>query len=727
MYKKECALRASLGALALALAMPAHAQTDGQASQASGEISDIVVTAQRHEESLQRVPIAVTALSNVALKQVGVTDLLSVNRLAPGVQIQPFFKAGDAIYQIRGQVQTDASPTIDPSVGVYFDDVYIARSSGSLTNLLDVSRVEVLKGPQGTLFGKNTTGGAIRIISNQPTHDFEGYVSGGYESYDRYSLEGVLNVPLSETVAVRLAGQYKNKTGGYAYNTVTGRPMDRMEDISTRAALRWTPTDTVDIRLQGDYSHTKGGSSPAYLLGYDPRNSTFAALEVALESGLGFDFAKGNAILQGLSTVEGNKPITGADLRSTTGTAQGTSMTFNPATGQFTFVNAGSGDPETNLETWGLLANATIDLGFANLKSITAYRHAKSYYTYEVDGTQFHLLDALQTNNNSQFSQELILNGKALNNRLDWSVGALYYTEKAYQMNQPKVFAGLVSLQGGDGSYDVGTARNTSFGLFAQGTYNLTDQLSITAGARYTMDRRKAEQSAYNLFLAAPQTCLFAGFPGIASSPGFVPPCTLVSNKLFKNWAYTASINYQFDPDKLFYLRTSRSFRAGGFNSRITALPAYSSFQPEFVTDYEAGLKAIWFDRKLRTNIAVFYSHGSDVQTTVSQIDPTTLVSYNVTENIGTRNISGVEVDATAQITPNFSLDGGLAYMHGKSRNPTAPDVTFIIKTPEWSLNGGANLDVPISENYSARLHGDISYRGKMHDTQAPLRDSTTG
>ncbi|KTR83475.1 TonB-dependent receptor [uncultured Novosphingobium sp.] len=726
MDKWDLAFRTSLSAIALATAMPAIAQTSSVPSKNTG-VEDIIVTAQRKSESLQKVPIAVTAISETTLQNVGVTDLTTVSKLAPGVQIQPFFKAGDAIYQIRGQTQTDASPTIDPSVGVYFDDVYIARSSGSLTSLLDVSRVEVLKGPQGTLFGKNTTGGAIRILSNQPTFNLGGYGKAGYESFDRYILEGVLNVPLSETVATRIAAKYSDKRDGYATNVVTGDPIDKMKDFAIRGSLLWEPNGGTNVRIQGDYSRTTGGSSPAYIVSYNPQNSPFPALEAALESGLGADFAAGNAIIQNIATREGGRPVFGSDLRINTGANFGTSATFNPATGQFSYVNAGSPNPRTDLKTWGVMATANIDLDFANLKSITAYRQTDSYYTYEVDGSRFHILDALQTNHNTQFSQEFILNGQLFDDKLEWSAGGLFYTEKAFQLNNPKVLSALVSFSGGSGTYDTGTGKNTSYGVFAQGTYHLSDSLSVTAGARYTIDQRKANQSAYNLALGGAQTCLFSTFPGIDTTPGFVPPCSLLSNRTFRDWAYTASINYQIDPDKLVYLRTSRSFRAGGFNSRVTALPAFASFRPEFVTDYEGGLKAIWFDRKLRTNLAVFYSHGSDVQTTVSQVDPNTLVSYNVTQNIGVRNVKGVELDATLQASRFVSLDGGLAYLDGKSKNPLAPDVRFIIKTPKWSLNGGVNIDIPVSSNIDARLHGDVSYRGRMFDSTAPLRDPGTG
>lgn len=726
MNKGNLAFRSSLGAIALATAMPAVAQSDN-GTQANVGVEDIVVTAQRKSESLQRVPIAVTALSETTLQNVGVADLTTVSKLAPGVQIQPFFKAGDAIYQIRGQTQTDASPTIDPSVGVYFDDVYIARSSGSLTSLLDVSRVEVLKGPQGTLFGKNTTGGAIRILSNQPTFNLGGYGKAGYESFDRYILEGVLNIPLSETIATRIAAKYSDKRDGYAKNVVTGDPIDKMKDFAIRGSVLWEPNATTSIRIQGDYSRTTGGSSPAYIVGYNPQNSPFPALEAALESGLGADFAAGNAIIQRLATPEGGRPVFGSDLRVNTGSNFGTSITFNPATGQFSYVNAGSPDPRTDLKTWGVMATANFDFGFATLKSITAYRATDSYYTYEVDGSQFHILDALQTNHNTQFSQELILNGRLFNDKLEWSAGGLFYTEKAYQLNNPKVLTGLVYFTGGNGTYDFETGKNTSYGIFVQGTYHLTDKLSVTGGARYTIDQRKADQSAYNLALGGAQSCLFSTFPGIGSTPGFVPPCSLLSNRTFRDWAYTASINYQIDPDKLVYVRTSRSFRAGGFNSRVTALPAFSSFRPEFVTDYEAGVKAIWFDRKLRTNLAVFYSHGTDVQTTVSQVDPNTLVSYNVTQNIGVRNVKGVELDTTLQATRFISFDGGLAYLDGESKNPLAPDVRFIIKTPKWSLNGGVNVDIPVSSNIDARFHGDVSFRGRMFDSSAPLRDPGTG
>lgn len=712
---------AGLGALALSLyaATPADAQSARVAadSQNENELSDIVVTATRQSESLQKVPIAITALSGDVLERSNVTNLQNIAALSPGVQIQPQFKPGDAVFQIRGQIQSDSAPTIDPSVGVYFDDVYIARSAGSLFNLLDVARVEVLKGPQGTLFGKNTTGGAIRIVSNQPTHSFEGYVSGLYESFDRYRLEAVVNIPIGDTLAARFSGQYNRKTDGYGTNTFTGDPIDTDKTYALRGSLLWEPNDRLRVSIQGDYSRIDAGGIPAFLRYYVPANGPFTALNVALESGNGFNAAAGTAILQALASPHGTRNV-GSDLR--VATAQ--SYTFNPATGQFTYVG-GTANPDTFTETWGAQANISYDLDFATLKSITAYRHVDARYAYDVDGSVYHIIDSLQTVKSKQFSQEFLLNGQVFSDSLNWTIGGIYFDEKPENNDRAIALAALSALSGSAGTETIARAKNTSYGAFAQGTYKLTDQLSITGGARYSVDERSFNATAFNRATTGTLTCAYTIANGLASLPTFRNPCNILQSKTFRQWSYSGSINYQIDPAKLVYFRTGRGYRAGGFNPRINAPEVVSSFEPEVVTDYEFGFKADWLNRTLRTNLAVFHSKGVDVQQTTNGLSSNG-AAITLTQNIGKRIVDGFELEIVAKPTPFLSLDAGLAYLHARSKNPLTPDQRFVQLTAPWTWNMGVNVETPFSDRISGRLRVDLSVRDKMHDGNA-LRDGT--
>lgn len=701
------------------VAHPALAQSGG--TTANVGIADIVVTATRREESMQKVPIAVTALSTQALAESNIDNVQDIVSLTPGIQVQTAQKPGEAIFQIRGQIQTDTSPSFDPSIGLYFDDVYIARAVGALANLLDVERVEVLKGPQGTLFGKNTPGGAIRIVSNKPTHEFGGYGLASYESFDKYRLEGVLNIPLGDTLAARFAGQYSRKTGGYATNVFTGRKIDHEENLSLRGSAQWELTDKLTILLAGDYSKLNAGGVPTILRHYEPANGPSSAREVALAEGLGTDFspadlALATQILQGLAAPHGTRTV-GSDLR----VVGASSYSINPATGQISYVG-GRTDPGGSTRTWGGLANISYDMGFATLKSITAYRGVKSDYIYDVDGTVYHLVDAGQLAKNKQFSQEILLNGTALGDRLNWTTGAIYFDEKPYSVDTSVSLAGLSALAGRAGSVAIQDARNKSYGFFAQGTYDLTDALSFTGGLRYTIDKRAFDAQAYNRATSGALACVFTVANGMALLPSFQAPCTISQQITFKKWNYAAALNYQIDADKMIYIRTGRSFRAGGFNARLTAPESVASFKPEVVTDYEFGIKADWLGRTLRTNLAIFHSKTTDVQNTQNGI-ASNGNTYTLLANIGTRKVNGVELQVVAKPSSFLSYDAGLSYLDAKVNNPLDPQVDYPFAMPKWAWNQGVTISAPLGEDFSARLRGDLSYRGKMFVSGNPLRD----
>ncbi|TAL04715.1 MAG: TonB-dependent receptor [Rhodospirillaceae bacterium] len=720
-------------ALLTAGALPDSAAAQNPPKADTGGVEEIVVTATRHEQSLQLVPIAITALTSAKLTESNVTDLRNIERLSPGIQIQQQFVPGNAVFQIRGQVQSDTSPAIDPSVGVYFDDVYIARSTGSLVNLVDVARVEVLKGPQGTLFGKNTTGGAIRLVSNRPTHDFEGYVDASYESYNRTILNGVVNLPIDQKVALRVAAQYEQKSDGAVTNAVTGKNIDHDRTYFARSSLLIEPTDALSVLLEGDFTQTTTGGLPAFLKAFVPGNDTSGAseLEVGIEKGL-WNFtlagvpaaiAGGRAVLLNSVLTADSASRTGSDLRDVT--APSFAFTGGPPQG-LSFVG-GNPSPMSRSKIWGLGANITYDLGIATLRSITSYRHTAYSAAYDVDGTSFYLLDSLQHVHSKQVSQELLLNGKALQDRLDWTVGGLYFDETPFESDKALPVAVESSLfTGTAGTTTNGDAKNKSWGVFGQGTYQLTQALSVTGGARLSKDQRSFVASAFDFHPNGSESCTYNAANGLSLLPIFSAPCSLSQSKKFSQWSYTGSINYQLDPSKLLYFRTSRGYRAGGFNPRINAPEVVGSFQPEIVVDYEGGLKADWLDRKLRTNVAIFHSLGHNVQQTVNGVSATNGAAITTTKNIGSRVVNGVELESTVRPTSYLTIDGGLTYMHARSHNPAELDVTWVQLTPAWTWTVGGTADVPISDDFDGRFRLDLSYRGKMHDGE-PLRDLATG
>jgi iron complex outermembrane receptor protein len=724
LYRVTTAAAALLLPPAAALAQSsAAAGGTGTATSTDSGIADIVVTATRSNASLQDVPLAVSAFSNRQIEEAALVNVFSLPRIAPSLQVMSRFAPGNAVYALRGQFQNDTGPTLDPSVGVYFDDVYIARSQGGLTNFVDLERIEVLKGPQGTLFGKNTPGGALRLISKKPVDRFEGYGKLAYESFDRIVAEGVINVPLAKGVALRAVGQYNNKRDGYTTNVLTGKPIDHEKTITGRASLSLEPSPDFQILLQGDYTRIRSGGIPTFLTGFFPEagpGAAAAALEAAAELGRPGDIAFGTAYLQDLARRYSADPLhLEKDMRSVTAS----SATRNPD-GSVT-LNGGQLDPFARVDIWG--GSGTLEYALSDdvsLKSITAYRHLKQESAADFDGVPINLIKFHDSNKGYQLSQEIVLHGKALDAKLDWTAGGLYFRDKSVYNNRTTVLLSLAAAPNNQlSAYPQPQGLNTSYGLFAQGTYKFTDALSFTAGLRYTIDRRRADVTTENIALDGSRSCGFTVANGIALLPSFEPPCLLKRKATFKEWAYTASLNYEFDADKMAYLRTSRGFRAGGFSGLVTDIINTNSFEPEIVTDYEIGLKADWFSRMFRTNLAVFYSTTSKPQQAIGLVIDGKSVNVNI--NVGKREVYGVEAELVFRPNRFVSFDSSIAYTDAKLKNPNYPGLDFLTSIPKWTFNVGVNGDADLSPEFALRARADLSYHGNAYDNNAILAPTT--
>jgi iron complex outermembrane receptor protein len=311
-----------------------------------------------------------------------------------------------------------------------------------------------------------------------------------------------------------------------------------------------------------------------------------------------------------------------------------------------------------------------------------------------------------------QFSQELLLNGDALDNRLDWTVGGIYFNENALQNDKSAPLLYLTIPGGSPGNITIADSSNKSWGVFAQGTFALTDALSITAGARRSHDKRSFVAQAYSLRLTTPQVCTYTVANGLATLPIFSSPCSLSQSASFNQWSYTASVDYQLGQGKLVYARTGRGYRAGGFNGRVALPQVLGSFDPEIVTDYEVGLKADWLNRTLRTNIALFTSKSKDTQQTINGVSGVT--SFTRTSNVGTRKVRGAEAEIAIVPSDNLSFDANFVYTTGKLVNPFTPDVTWLPETPSFTFGYGATLKGELSDALFGSMRVDLSYRDKM-------------
>ncbi len=680
---------ASLLAIAVALACAPTGAAQQSAASATKAVEDtlvleeVVVTATRRTEKLQSVPIAVTAITGDALATQQQVDVTSLARTVPNLNIAPF--PGDnsnATISLRGQVSIDNTPNVDPAVGLYLDGVYLARSSGGNLSLIDIERVEVLRGPQGTLFGRNTIGGALNIIPKRPTQHLEGSVEASYGNYNAWKLVGVVNVPVSEQVAVRFAGSHTERDG-FAHSRLTGNQLNADNTDYIRGSVSLALTEGWDVLLTGDYTSFTNEGQWTTLASLAPAGSGFIGL-----------------ISQGKDN----------------GAAYVAPFTKHPDT-----TTTG---PYSS-KTYGGSATVTGELGdWATLKSITAYREAKrDNRNNDLDGTPYVFLQQLNDDmKQSQFSQELQLFGTALDDRLDWITGGYYFRENSDLITRSRFVFGRPGATPVENVTDGRDIINSSASLFAQLSYKITPEFALTAGARHVWDARDITLRNRTQ-LAATGTAIVCG-----NSAASLPDCRVdVKKATFDYTPFTVGLNYTPASDRLFYVKWSRGFRSGGFNTRATNSMALSPFNPERVDSYEGGVK-LDFGRSFRFNAAAYHSKFTDIQF-VANIPVNVGGVVNtaaIVQNAGSARVNGLETEATL-LLGNLRLNGSLGLIDAKYTSilPTVVAVTKdspFQQTPDltWSLS--ADYDIPVSFG-NIHLHGDYSYKDEVAYSAVPPSD----
>tara|TARA_R110002110_G_scaffold415561_2_gene650991 strand:- start:223345 stop:225843 length:2499 start_codon:yes stop_codon:yes gene_type:complete len=576
------------GAVAAALAACMGAGV--QATWAQG-LEEVIVTAQKREEGLQDVPIAVEAFSAEQIDQLSARDISDVGIYTPNVDFSQ--AANQPRYAIRGIGTDDFGVGADPAVGVYQDGVYIGRSGGSKVAFNDIARVEILNGPQGTLFGRNAAAGAIQYVTNKPQDDQSGWVRATIGNYDRYQLDGVYNVPLTNKLFFR-AGALWNERDGWIDNVTNGKNLATEGNRSINAQLRWLPSDVLDMNLRLEYDQVDQDSRVRSSAVWGPRDG---------DNGPGF-----------------TRVASDSDLKE-------------------------------QRDLFGAAFHLTYDMSWATLTSITAWRQYQTRNPEEKDGSAEPLYDFndLNKENNQQFSQELRLNGD-WGDRVIWTAGVNYSWEDAkqtsgislspvtldkliaereiglaydnFELGQPTNIAFLVLPDPFNRrAYDSGAQAMAeadrfrekifidgtyqAYAAFADITFDITETLSFTAGARYTYDDKEfARYTEFNEFVIA------FGFPTetrIDASGNYDENGELGWLESEDNWSKVtprAVLEWQATDDIMLYASYSEGYKAGGFNSAGEILAP--SFDPEDVTNYEAGLKSTWLDNTLRVNAAVF-------------------------------------------------------------------------------------------------------------------------
>ena len=672
-----------------ASASPATAAPGSSAD--AGGLSEIVVTARKVAESQQRVPVAVTVQTGEALQRQNAVRVSDIARLSPGLAIGPAGATPTAIQiTVRGQNQFDVLATLDPSVGTYVDGFYWARAYGLNSDLLDVQSAQVLRGPQGTLFGRNTTGGALLIQTNDPDPErFSGLVSGTYGRFNERIGTAVLNIPLvDDKVAIRGAFTI-NERDGYVRNEATGSRLGNRNSYSGRVKLLLKPTDNLSILLSAELYRTRVRGRPfelAYVGATSPIN-----IEAALEAN------PANAAL--LATPAGQGQLLGIG-----GGVLGNYINSYFGTDRI-LLNE---EPIAYAKTQTYTGTVTLDTFFGSVKFIGGYRKVESQSSYDIDGSPIRVLRTDGTQSLDSYSGELQINGKA-SDRLSFVAGAFAFHEGGTDRSDSRALERLTRISAGGllpRTILDGTIDTDSIGVYGQGTFDVTDKLSLVAGVRYSVDDKGLTvfNRTENFDTGARLSCLITG-----SDPA---TCAIGRRDDFGGVSYTLGANYQVTPDVLVYAKTSKGFRSGGQNLRASgaAGSAFTPFSPEIAREEEVGLKSEFFDRRLRFNLAAFYNEVSDIQrlTVVSSVINGVTSTATIVGNAGKARFWGGEAEVAVRATRDLTLSATGAMVHPKY-------LTYRDST-------GDRSDEPFAQvpKYTFSLAGDYerdfgSFRGLLH------------
>ncbi len=645
----------------------------------SGEIGDIIVTAQKRSESLQKVPLAITAVTAEELDQRGIRDLQGIVSSVPSLNLGQ--QVGVAKIALRGVGLENISAGAEGSIAFHMDGVFISRSIAALSSFYDVQQVEVLRGPQGTLYGRNATGGSINITTRRPTQELSGYANLTVGNYGLIATEGAISGAIvPDVLAARVAFQTRDRNG-YGKNIVTGNGIDDLNTRAVRGSLLFTPTDKLMIDIKGDYFRQNDRSGSYHFFGA----GGFVAPGVPITP---------FGILAG-----GTVPT---DIRDVSNEA----------------------DPANNLKFWGVSGKVTYDISDdIQFSSLTSFRRLRYSTFTDIDATSTRIAPGNQFEKDRQFSEELQLSGKM--DRLNWLIGLYYFNEKdegAISIPLDNLVFGFLGAPPPyyltQGYYSGGHIKTDAVAIFGQASYELVDNLRVTVGARYSSEK-KANVDQVLFDAVTPY------------DPATREPVTLPGReKRFKSFTPRIALDYQATPDVLVYGSWSKGFKAGTYNLGSATPPV----DPEKVDAFEAGVKSSLFDRRVRLNLAAFYYNYKDLQ--VGKVLYSGGVPTIVLENAGNARIYGLEAELKAQVSSTFDIDANAAWLHARftkycSGDPTRPYLggdpgclageinlrgNSLSQAPDFTAFFGAQYHVP-SDLGEFTVRGEVAWRDRSYFT----------
>jgi len=777
--RRWIAARTSVSTLALTLglalaASPALAQDDQAGDQATtnedGRTPEIVVTAQFREQSLQDTPLAITAVNSEMLESRSQTDISQVANQAPSVTLKPQGAAfGPALgANIRGVGQFDFNPALEPGVGFYVDDIYYATLTGSILDLLDLDRVEILRGPQGTLAGRNSIGGAVKLYSQRPEGSNTGSITGTYGSRDRMDLRASADFNLAPGIDVRIAGVSKNQDGYVdrldfgclfpaggsatfipAYPTTAnptqapqlvnpaGGVPPRTSDsncllaregeisyIAGRAQVRLRPTDTLDINLIADYTDDDRVTAGTVLLLRSYPDGTIASprFPLPLIPAPGTtppqNYANATPPTRDINPFAAPNTLLAFDNRFLCGPYCNYATFDNPADGAF---RASSADGRVHFKGWGV--SGQIDWEISDdiqLTSITAYRSYRSVFSNDNDVSPLAHSLGYGPLTFDFFSQELRLNGN-IGDTLEYTLGGYYSDQEAfYSTFQDLRYAGL-EFQGGD------PVLADSKAVFAHVAWNPIEPLTLTGGIRYTEESKSYTYGRFRPYndptsTTANSVLPLNGFTGLYDGDRV---------------DFRANVSYEFTDDLMAYAQFSTGFKGGGVNPRPFFVQQAVPFNPETLDSYELGAKTDLIDGRMRVNVAAFFSQYKDMQLTLANCTAIAGTGFGIPcampVNAGDADVKGIEIETTINPIDGLSIDGSFSYIDfeykrfgsytsgtttvfvGGPTNINAPQFgDYPTFTPELKWSFGAQYEIDLGSAGSLTPRFDAAHQSEV-------------
>jgi iron complex outermembrane receptor protein len=696
---------------------PGEAEASEQAAEApragARAVEEIVVTARRREESLQDTPIAVSPFSAETLEARQIRQTMDLERITPSLQFKPAGQLSGntaaSVVFIRGVGQLDPTAAVDPGVGIYIDEVYVGRAVGGLIDFGDIAGVEVLRGPQGTLFGRNTIGGAILVRTRQPEFGELGTRArlrvGRDDLYEGFL---GLNLPLGDSAAGRLSGAFR-KREGYVARPFDGRDLGNDDSYSLNGSLRWEPSGDFDLFVRADYTNRDENGAPFVFAGINEAAPVPAIVSVAAGCpGATMPFLPAGDPRLGPPNV----PLIDDSRCANDFQALGD------------LTSGGTAPVQSTSEIWGVAGTASLDLSEeVSLKSITSYRSTESRGVRDADNTPFVILTTDLTTGSSQFSQEIQAQFEL--DEVSGILGGYYFNETTDERASvplafppaPPIIASLLS--GGPGSRDLqySDLETESLAAFGEISVQPNEGLELSAGLRFTRDRKTYQGTVLNLFPATQPDP--SPLPTLAIPEG---GSLFIFNRPFEDTfsalTGSASIQYRWTDSISTYASYARSFKSGGFNTRYNAPPTDFvpvPFDEEKVDSYELGAKLDLGD-DLRLNLAVFRADYDDIQLIFRQGVVPLLF------NAGKATIQGVEAEFSYRPASGLILEGGFSTLDDEIKTITpVPGATATVApgdelplTPSFQGNLGVAFPIVLSDRHTLTPRFDGSRTSRL-------------